>query len=67
MSTSFEIELSGMELTKIEALAKVSGKSTKMVVEDLVRERLEDRAVRLQKISQRLMNEKIELYRRLAQ
>lgn len=66
MSASFEIELSSMELNQIEALAKVSGKSSKMVVEDLVRERLEDRTGRLQKISERLMHEKIELYRRLA-
>lgn len=67
MNTSFEIELSSLELNQIEALAKVSGKSSKMVLEDLIRETLEDRAVRIQKISQRLMQEKLELYRRLAQ
>lgn len=67
MNNSFEIELSGLELHKIEALAKVSGKSSKVVVEELIREKLQDRSERIRLISERLMQEKLELYQRLAQ
>lgn len=67
MNNSMQIELTGLDLNKIEALAKVSGKSSKAVVEELIHEKLEDRSERIRQISERLMKEKQELYRRLAQ
>lgn len=67
MSKQLEIELTDLEIARIEELAKVSGQSPNHLAASLVRSQLEERSDKIRRISERLLQEKAELYRRLAQ
>jgi hypothetical protein len=66
MSISFEIDLSEAENKSLEELARASGKTINEIVSEIIRSALPGRRDQLLRISEEIMNEKSELYRRLA-
>ncbi|MFM7592287.1 MAG: hypothetical protein ACKO85_10880 [Isosphaeraceae bacterium] len=67
MTISLEVELSQEETQRLEELAQASGKSPGTLVSEMIRSLISRRNEQILRLSNEMMDEKAELYRRLAQ
>jgi predicted transcriptional regulator len=67
MTISLEVELSQEETDRLHQLAEASGKSPGTLVSEMIRSLISRRNEQIHRLSNEIMDEKAELYRRLAQ